>query len=139
MRVHLMQSAISVCSGRKPTGATVIEDVVRHADVSRGTFYEYSDSLDEAVSQVASAVGEEMVAGIGSVYDVLEEPVSRTATGFQMFLARALIDPDRGAFITYLDLLAGNGRSASRRAGRRRAWTPSSIRAIDFKVPFLSS
>lgn len=107
MRARLMQSIMIVCSGRKLTGSTVIEDVVRHANVSRGTFYKYFDSLDEAVIEIASELAEEMTAGIASVYDVLDDPVMRTATGFQTFLTRSWIDPDWGAFIVHLDLLNG--------------------------------
>lgn len=107
MRAHLMQSIIIVCSGRKLTGSTVIEDVVRHAGVSRGTFYKYFETLDEAVIEIAADLAEEMTVGIASVYDVLDDPVQRTATGFQTFLARSWIDPGWGAFIVHLDLLNG--------------------------------
>jgi len=107
MRAHLMQSIIAVCSGRKLTGSTVIEDVVRHAEVSRGTFYKYFETLDEAVIEIASELAEEMTVGIASVYDVLDDPILRTATGFQTFLSRSLIDPNWGAFIIHLDLLNG--------------------------------
>jgi AcrR family transcriptional regulator len=107
MRAHLLKSVLNVCSGQKLTGATVIEDVVRHANVSRGTFYKYFDSLDEAVTHLAFDLAEKMTADISSVYDVLEDPVLRTATGFQTFLTRARIDPAWGNFITHLDLIVG--------------------------------
>lgn len=105
---------MSVCAGRKLTGATVIEDVVRHAKVSRGTFYTYFDSLDEAVTQLAFELAEQMTAEISSVYDVLDDPIMRTATGFQTYLTRAWIDADWGGFLTHLDLMGGeNGLVAS--------------------------
>ena len=107
MRAHLMQSIITVCSGRKLTGSTVIEDVVRHAKVSRGTFYKYFETLDDAVIEIASELADEMTVGIAPVYDVLEDPVLRTATGFQTFLSRSCMDPNWGAFIIHLDLLNG--------------------------------
>lgn len=107
MKAHLMHSIIAVCSGRKLTGSTVIEDVVRHANVSRGTFYKYFETLDEAVIEIAFELAEEMTAGIAPVYDVLEDPVARTATGFQTFLSRSCMDASWGAFIVHLDLLNG--------------------------------
>lgn len=107
MRAHLKQSIMIVCSGRTLTGSTVIEDVVRHAEVSRGTFYKYFESLDEAVIEIAFELTEEMTVGIASVYEELDTPVMRTATGFQTFLTRSWIDPDWGAFIIHLDLLNG--------------------------------
>lgn len=118
MRAHLLQSVKSVCAGRKLTGATVIEDVVRHADVSRGTFYKYFDSLDEAVTQLAYELAEQMTFAIHNVYDILDDPVMRTATGFQTFLTRAWIDPDWGAFLTHLGLMDGeNGLISSKVKG----------------------
>lgn len=117
MRAHLLQSVLTVCAGRRLTGATVIEDVVRHAQVSRGTFYKYFDSLDEAVTQLAYELAEQMTAE-NKVYDVLEDPRMRTATGFQTFLLRAWIDPDWGGFLTHLDLMGGeNGLVASKVKG----------------------
>ena len=46
-----------------------------------------------------------MTSGILSVYDVLQDPVLRTATGFQMFLIRSAIEPDWGLFISKIGLL----------------------------------
>ena len=107
MRARLLQSVLAVCAGRRLTGATVIEDVVEHAKVSRGTFYKHFDSLDEAVIQLAFELAEEMTVNISTVYDVLEDPVMRTATGFQTFLCRAWVDPVWGGFLTHLGLLTG--------------------------------
>ena len=118
MRTHLLQSIMSVCAGRRLTGATVIEDVVRDAQVSRGTFYKYFDSLDEAVTQLAFQLAEEMTLDISNVYDVLSDPVMRTATGFQTFLTRAWIDPAWGGFLTHLGLIDGeNGLISSKVKG----------------------
>lgn len=111
MRAHLLASVLTVCAGRKLTGATVIEDVVRHADVSRGTFYKYFDSLDDAVTQLALELAEEMIFDIATVYDVLDDPVMRTATGFQTFLCRAWIDPNWGGFLTHLGLLTDDNHT----------------------------
>lgn len=59
-------------------------------------------------------LGVEMTAGILSVYDVLKDPVLRTATGFQMFLLRSIIDHRWGAFITHIGLLRGNNLLVSK-------------------------
>lgn len=107
MRSHLLRSVLRVCSGATAGGPAVIDDVVRHADVSRGTFYKYFDSLDQAIAELGLELADEMTAGIASVYDVLEDPVLRTATGFQLFLLRAVIEPEWGAFIAHIGLLGG--------------------------------
>lgn len=105
MRAHLLDAVLHVCSHVSARDPVVIDDVIRHANVSRGTFYKYFDSLDDAVSELAVRLADEMTAGIAEVYDVLEDPVMRTATGFQLFLIRALVEPRWGAFIAQIGLL----------------------------------
>jgi AcrR family transcriptional regulator len=108
MRRHLLQSVLEVCSGQMPGSAPVIDDIIRHADVARGTFYKHFVSLEQAMAELAVQLGEEMTQGVLSVYDVLEDPVMRTATGFQIFLIRAMIEPQWGGFITHIGLLSGD-------------------------------
>ncbi len=92
----------------------MIDDVVRHAGVSRGTFYKYFSSMGQAVAELGLELADEMTAGIASVYDVLEDPVLRTATGFQMFLCRAMIEPAWGALIAHIGLLSGDNLFTSK-------------------------
>lgn len=108
MRAHLLQSVLEVCSDWTAGSTPVIDDVIRHAGVARGTFYKYFDSLEQAMAQLAAQLGDEATQGIASVYDVLEDPVMRTATGFQMFLIRAMLEPRWGAFITHIGLLSSD-------------------------------
>ena len=105
MRAHLLHSVLAVCSVEGRREPALIDDVVRHAEVSRGTFYKYFDSMDLAVAELGLQLADEMTTGILSVYDVLEDPVMRTATGFQMFLLRSIIEPHWGAFIAHIALL----------------------------------
>lgn len=141
MRALLLESVLAVCSGRKLTGATVIEDVVRHAGVSRGSFYKYFDTLDDAVTQLAFQLAEDMTVDIYNVYDVLDDPVMRTATGFQTFLTRAWMDPDWGGFITHLGLMDGeNGLVSSKVKGDIRMGVETgdySVASIDLAADLL--
>ena len=105
MRAHLLKSVFSVCSRETLRDPASIDDVVKDASVSRGTFYKYFDSLDEAISELGLQMADEMVTSMLSVYDVLDEPVMRTATGFQMFLLRAAIDRRWGSVIGSIWLL----------------------------------
>lgn len=105
MRAHLLNSVLQVCSAESARSPAVIDDVVRHADVSRGTFYKYFDSLDQAIAELGVELAEEMTASISDVYDVLTDPLMRTATGFQLFLIRASLDARWGAFINRIGLL----------------------------------
>ena len=131
MRAHLLQSVLVVCSGRGAAEAAVIDDVARHAAVSRGTFYNHFASIDEAVSALGLQLADEMTQGILSVYDVLEDPVLRTATGFQMFLVRAAIEPEWGNFITHIGLLGDDRLFAS----KIRADIRLGVATGDYTVP----
>ena len=108
MRAHLLQSVFAVCSGEKDRNPAVIDDVVRHAKVSRGTFYTYFDSMEVAIAELGLELADEMTAGVAEVYNVLEDPVLRTATGFQMFLLRSALDLQWAAFIARIGLLSDN-------------------------------
>ena len=108
MRARILQSVLSVCSGIASSNPAVIDDVIRHANVARGTFYKYYNSLDEAVAELGSTLADEMAIGIYPVYNVLENPLQRTATGFQFFLLRAVIDPAWGAFISHTGRLTSD-------------------------------
>ena len=83
--------------------APVIEDVVREAQISRGTFYKYFDSLDEALVAAGVAANNKMIADIASVYAFLNEPWQRSSVGFRIFLVRAFQEPGWAAFITRMD------------------------------------
>lgn len=108
MRGHLLQSVLQVCSAERGREVATIDDVVHHAKVSRGTFYKYFISMDQATSELGLQLADEMTTSVMSVYGVIEDPVLRTATGFQLFLIRAMIEPDWGTFIADIRLLAGD-------------------------------
>jgi AcrR family transcriptional regulator len=102
MRALLVDATMRVhadFSGRMP----VIEDVVREADVSRGTFYKYFASLDEALGAVGHELSDQMTTDILPVYDVLKEPWQRFSVGFRLFLTRALLDRKWAGFVTRMD------------------------------------
>lgn len=104
----LLQSVLHVCSTLSPNDVASIDDVIRHADVARGTFYKYFASMEEAIGELALYLADENTASILPVYDCLEQPAMRTATGFQLFLIRALLQPRWAGFIARLGLLRGN-------------------------------
>jgi AcrR family transcriptional regulator len=83
----------------------VIDDVINHDEVSRGTFYKHFQSLEHAIAELAGRLAEEMTADIYDVFGVLEDPRERSATVFQLFLRRAMADPSWGGFIAHIGLL----------------------------------
>jgi AcrR family transcriptional regulator len=110
MRIQLLEAVLTVYPGSPGSGAAVIDDVIRSAKVSRGTFYKYFTSLEEAVGELGAKLAHEMVAAIASLYDTVEDPVQRSATGFQLYLSRALIEPRWALFIAHLNHLKPDNR-----------------------------
>ncbi|MEG8223951.1 TetR/AcrR family transcriptional regulator, partial [Sphingomonas sp. HH69] len=100
----LLDSVMAVYVKRVNSIQLVIDDVIVHAGVSRGTFYKYFSSLDEAIVQISSKTSGEMVDSSLSVYDQFEDPLYRTGTGLQLYLARAFFDHEWGTFHAYMAL-----------------------------------
>jgi len=60
-RAHLLCAVLQVCSNESARSPAVIDDVAGYADVSRGTFYKYFDSLDQAIAELGNQLAEEMM------------------------------------------------------------------------------
>ena len=98
-RTRLLEATVKVfaeAGDRMP----VIEDVVRVAQVSRGTFYLHFLSLDEVLHALSIEQSDQMTRDILPVYDILQEPWQRFSVGFRLFLKRAVADPDWASFVT---------------------------------------
>jgi AcrR family transcriptional regulator len=101
-RHKLLDAAMRLLSDH--TGPTpVIDDVIREAKVSRGTFYNYFDSLDEVLAAISQDLSDQMTTGILPVYDVLQEPWQRLSVGFRLFMVRAMLDRKWASFVTRVD------------------------------------
>lgn len=83
--------------------APVIEDVVREAKISRGTFYTYFDSLDKACLAAGLQAQDQMMRDIDQLHSCLKEPWARAAVGFRVFMVRAWQDPLWASFVVRLD------------------------------------
>jgi len=110
MRAQLLDAVLEVYPGQSGRGPAVIDDVIKVAGVARGTFYKYFPSLEDAVSALGAKLAHEMVAAIASLYDSLDDPVQRSATGFQLYLSRALIEPKWGELVAHLNHLRPSNR-----------------------------
>ena len=102
MRTRLLDAAMRVFADDSHP-APVIDDVIREAQVSRGTFYNYFDSMDQIVSAIGQAFSDEMATGVLPIYDVLSEPWQRASVGFRVFLLRALLDRKWAGFLVRVD------------------------------------
>ena len=105
MRARLIAATkdayLTVGPNRKP----VIDDVIRQAGVSRGTFYKYFDSLDEILAEIGQAVAGEMLSTYDRLFAATNDPAVRIAVGPLMAMARAAMEPRHGAFVARVDFV----------------------------------
>ncbi len=99
MRAHLLRAVVSVHETSLNGDSAVIDDVIRQANVARGTFYQYFSSLDDAIAESSSTLMAEMAAGADAIYSSIQDPAMRVATGLFAFPLRASMDRPWGAFL----------------------------------------
>ena len=83
--------------------APVIEDVAREAGISRGTFYQYFRTLEEALLATSSTQSELMVKELGRFTEYLKEPWQRVAVSHRAMVLRAWQDPKWANFFTRIE------------------------------------
>lgn len=113
MRARLLDAVLDLYQPGQGAGALVIDDVTRAADVSRGTFYKYFASVEEAVE----ALGEQLAAGMIADFQLLfgdeDDPAVRAIGGAAMAIARAWHDPRWGGFTARVDYVDYFARSSA--------------------------
>ena len=102
MRNKLLDAAMRVYV-RRGGPRPVIDDIIREAKVSRATFYNHFNSLDEVMAAIGEALSNQMTTEIIPLYSVLVEPWQRISVGFRLFLLRALLDQTWAAYVTRVD------------------------------------
>ena len=114
MRSRLVEAVVQVCSAPGQPGPAVVDDVMRAAGVSRGTFYKYFTSLEEALDMIGRELADEMTVGLLPVYEILTDPLERTAVGLQTFLRRGAVDPVWARVVSRTDHLFDDAELVSR-------------------------
>jgi AcrR family transcriptional regulator len=94
-RARLMQTAYQLFAIHGANAPT-IDDVVAHAKVARGTFYNHFKTRDELFNAVADEIATSINAIITRAEAEIRDPVARLATSFRMFVHFATADPTRG-------------------------------------------
>lgn len=84
----------------KGVDATVIEDLIEQAQVSRGTFYNYFRTTEEVMAAVLQAVGNELLSLVDLAIADRSDPAERLACGVRMVLQMARHFPHAGRFIS---------------------------------------
>jgi TetR/AcrR family transcriptional regulator, ethionamide resistance regulator len=98
MRIRLMQSALQLMATKGPAN-TSIDDVIIHAEVSRGTFYKYFDTPADLMVAVAKEVSNEILRELDPVVLTFDEPAERLSAGIRLILRFVRSYPVLGSFI----------------------------------------
>jgi AcrR family transcriptional regulator len=95
---RILEAALGVFSRRGPD-APVIDEFVQAASISRGTFYNYFQSVEALLHATSAWTTGEVVQAIEKTVLALESPTLRFGVGLRMFLARAQRDPVWSRFV----------------------------------------
>lgn len=98
-RLQLLTSAIAVFNDKGPD-ATVVDDLIAAAGVSRGTFYNHFKTTSELLTELASRMSDEVLAVVDPLVLQREDHVERFALGMRMYMRMALRYPQWGRFMT---------------------------------------
>lgn len=109
MRMRLIEAAMGVFSAQGADG-TVIEDLIRAAQVSRGTFYNYFRTTEEVMAAVMQIVGNELLSLVDAAIADRADPAERLACGVRMVLQTARSFPHAGRFMSRVGLVKSPGQ-----------------------------
>jgi AcrR family transcriptional regulator len=115
MRVRLIEAALHVFA-EKSADAAVIDDVIKAAGVSRGTFYNYFRTNEELMAAVLHAVGDEILGLIEAAIAAHEDPAERLAHGLPRAAARRFVGMPIEAVEVPPESLLGRTQPRRRRA-----------------------
>lgn len=101
MRGRLIEAALEVFSS-KGVEATVIDDLIAQAQVSRGTFYNYFQTTHEVMAAVLQSLVNELLLLVDAAIADRPDPAERLACGVRTMLHTARRFPQAGRFIARL-------------------------------------
>jgi AcrR family transcriptional regulator len=95
---RILEAALGVFADMGPE-APKIDDFVRAAGISRGTFYNHFESVDELLAATSEWMTSELIETIEAGLSGIESPVLRFGVGLRLFFARAQSDPTWSRFV----------------------------------------
>jgi len=103
-RASLVKAAMKVFARLGPDAPT-IDDFVAEAGVARGTFYNYFETREDLLIEVATEVSEQLLADMAAVRR-LSDPADRVGCSVRMFIRKAASDPVWGWIIVRIAVIA---------------------------------
>jgi AcrR family transcriptional regulator len=89
---RILEAALRVFAEMGPD-APKIDDFVVAAGISRGTFYNHFESVDELLEATSEWTTRELLETIEAALEGIEGPVMRLGVGLRLFLTKAHADP----------------------------------------------
>lgn len=99
MKARLVDALLRVCAD-KENDSFVIEDIIRAADVSRGTFYKYYNSLDELMLEAGEQLADQITQENIAIAEKVDDPISRTSIGLINIFTSAVENRYWGNFVS---------------------------------------
>jgi AcrR family transcriptional regulator len=99
MHGRLVESALLVF-GQRGVDASIIDELIQTAGVSRGTFYNYFRTNEDVLVAVSVAVSNEMLRAIDPFAHAEPDPAARIAVAIRLLLGLAEDYPILGAFLS---------------------------------------
>jgi AcrR family transcriptional regulator len=103
---RILEAALRVFAEMGPD-APKIDDFVVAADISRGTFYNHFDSVDELLAATSEWTTRELIETIQGALEGVEGPALRFGIGLRLFFAKAQADPVWSRFVARVWKLGG--------------------------------
>ena len=110
MTARLLQATMECYSEHLSSGPPSVDEVIARADVSRGTFYKYFDSVDEAIERRAGELVDEMIESLKNLVNDQTRPVLLFTISVHLFLMRSVLEPVWAAFVAHSDMLREDGK-----------------------------
>src|SRR5271166_2453279 len=104
---RILEAALRVFADMGPD-APKIDDFVQAAGISRGTFYNHFESVEELLVATSEWTTRETIEAIEAVLEGLEGPALRLGVGLRLFLAKAQSDPVWCRFVARVWKIGGD-------------------------------
>lgn len=95
----IIEAALHVFA-EKGSDTPVIDDFIRAAGVSRGTFYNYFKSTTELLNATSTWLTEDLVESIEREIRTIKDPVVRHGMGLRLWMKKAELDPAWCGFVS---------------------------------------
>jgi len=95
---RILAAALQVFADMGPD-APAIDDFVQAAGISRGTFYNHFDSVEELLAATSEWTTRKSIEAIEKAIEGLEGPALRFGVGLRLFFAKAQADPVWSTFV----------------------------------------